>query len=192
MFRMLFCVLGLVLIVALIVAMPGRPESFATSTTPRITLEEIRKAADLVTLRVPLQRIAEARLDGFTGGLTGLLVARGEGLISTDLLGAQIEIDERARIVTVVLPPPRILTCRLDHQNTAIVHLARHGAWMFLPGAAGEGELIERALRDAQNQFEAAVAEPAKMAAARMQVEHVLRSFVEARRLTLHLSWRVP
>jgi hypothetical protein len=128
--RILLSVLGLVLIVALIVAMPGRPTSSVTSTTPRITLEEIREVADLVTLTVPLHQIIEATLDGFTGGLTGLLVVRGEGLISTDLLGAEIEINERARTVTVALPPPRVLTCRLDHRETAIVHLARYGAWM--------------------------------------------------------------
>jgi len=190
MIRMLLPALGLALIVALILAMPGRSSSSVVSKTPLITLEEIRKVADLVMLRVPLQRIAEARLDGFTGGLTVLLVVHGEGLIATDLLGAEIKIDERARTVSVVLPPPRVLTCRLDHRQTAIVHLSRHGAWMLLPGPAGEGALIERAFRDAQNQLREAVSAPEKMAAARSQAEQVLRRVVEQRGLSLRLSWR--
>ncbi len=182
----------MLLLITVIVLLPGPARGPTTSTAPHITLADIQRVADLVALRVPMHQIVEAKIEGFSGGVSGLLVVRGEAWIGTDVLAAEIEIDDGTRTVTVALPRPTVLACRLDHERTSVFHVGRHGAWVLLPGPAGEAKLVERALRDAQRQLEAAAGAHPNIEAACRHAEDVLNELVGGRGWRLRLVWIEP
>ena len=79
-------------------------------TTP-ITLDELKQCAELVTLQVPVQQLAEAHVRGYTGGIRCLVLAYGQAWIATDLDQARLETDDHG--VTLYLMQPRIIACTL-------------------------------------------------------------------------------
>ena len=100
------------------------------------TIEQIQLLAELVTLKVDLADVRMTELRGKVGGLKAILVVRGEAAVGVDLSEARFEpVDQRNRRAVLVLPQPRVLWVRLDHEQTK---LAGVWPWGALGGGAGE------------------------------------------------------
>ena len=116
--------LALMLMVLVLVKQRSVPPAITGS---RITLEQIKQCAELVTLRVPLQQLVETRIDGYTGGVRCLVLARGEAVIGTDLENARLSY--HGGRVTLTLDEPRVIQCTLDQERTSVVFVGRGGLW---------------------------------------------------------------
>ncbi len=180
--------LAALLVVLLIVRQRLWPAGLSKSS--RITLAQIQAAAELVTLKLPMSQIVEVQLDGYSGGVRCVVLAHGEALIATDLDRAALELNVTGRVATVTLPPPRAISCRLDHEATTVALIGRRGAWRVLPGDAGEPAVIERALREAQRRLEVAAGTDVHLDAARCHAEAALRRLIEADGWTLAVRWQ--
>ncbi|MFA9479841.1 DUF4230 domain-containing protein [Phycisphaerales bacterium AB-hyl4] len=143
-------------------------------TAAWITLEQLQQAAELVTLKVPYQQLVETRVAGYSGSVRCVVLAVGEAWVGTDLEQARWETDPITGTVTLTLAQPRVLSSHLDHDRSRVVLTARRGVWLILPGEAGEPQVIEQALRDAQQQLAASAASEEHIEAARQQAETVL------------------
>ena len=142
-------------------------------TTP-ITLDELKQCAELVTLQVPVQQLAEAHVRGYTGGIRCLVLAYGQAWIATDLDQARLETDDHG--VTLYLMQPRVIACTLDYTRSSVVFIARRGAWIILPGEAGESTVIGQALRQAEQAMADMAGDPLHIASARRKAEQVINA----------------
>ena len=184
--RMLLLAACLVLMLAIVVMVKQRSVPPATAGSP-ITLEQIRNCAELVTLRVPLQQLVEARIDGYVGGVRCLALARGEVLIATDLEKAQLSY--HAGGVTLTLEQPRVISCTLDLEQTSVIFVGRGGLWKTLPGEAGESAVIERTLRHAEREMAQVAASSSNIEAAKAHAIDAITDLLGERLRPLRIEW---
>lgn len=150
------------------------------------TIEQVRRLASLVTLHVVVSDVQVRTIHGYTGGVSLVLIVHGGVEVTSDLAAASLQqVDPLHKQAVLVLPPPEAVRPRLDHEHTRIYRIERTGLWRILPGQAGEAELANRALQQAQQVVEQAGGHPRLAAQARRHAEHVLAGFFEA------LGWRV-
>ena len=117
-------------------------------------LERIQRLASLVTLRIPITDIQVTTLSGRTGSSSLVLIIRGDVQVITDLQQAEFEdVDPDRRRVTLLLPAPVLDRPRLDWERSQVYRIDRGGLWKVMPGQAGETELINAALRQAQRRL---------------------------------------
>jgi hypothetical protein len=78
----------------------------------------------------------------------------------------------------------------LDHASTSVVHLARHGLWIAMPGPAGEVAVLQQAFNKAQAQLAAHAGTEAHLQAARQHTTKVLSDLVASKGWTLQVHWQ--
>ena len=150
------------------------------------TLEQVRELAQLVTLRVPISQIRSESLRGYLGGHTLTLAAHGDVLIGTDLEQAQFEqIDHGNKTLVLILPKPKALYARLDHEQTRVVAMNRHGLWVIAFGDAGGRVLTNRAMRNAQRQLDKIGSDRNLIGRAQRRAEQILQG------LFIRTGWKV-
>src|SRR5690606_16466717 len=124
------------------------------------TLEQMMELSELVSLRLPLEQLVEVEMTGFSGSTRGVLLARGEALLATNLSSGKLEFDDASRTVQVTLPAPYVLSATLDQAQTRSLLVTRTGFWHLLPGDAGEGIVVEQAMFKAQQRIQQAASQP--------------------------------
>jgi hypothetical protein len=150
------------------------------------TIEQIQQLASLTVLHVPVADVQIYTLTGYTGGIQAVLVVRGDVEISTDLTAARLEaVDADHRQAYLVLPAPTAVRPRVDHERTRIYKIDRSGLWQMIPGEAGERDLVNRALQDAQRLIGEVGGQAELIDQARSRTKDVIMGFFRA------LGWQV-
>ena len=154
------------------------------------TLREVKRVASLITLNVPISDVQVSRLSGHVGGSSLILLVRGDVELGTDLQAAEFtEIDPDAKRVTLALPPPELSRPRLDLERTCVYRIDRGGLWKVLPGRAGERELINQALRQAQRMLVEAAQQTSLDGEARRLTQAILGSLFAACGWQMNIDW---
>jgi len=182
--------LGIIIVICLFVLLGvflvGQTFTPAIAESGPPTLQQVRELAQLVTLRVPISQIHCESLRGYLGGNTLTLAAHGDVLISTDLEQAQFEhIDHTNKTVVLILPKPRTMRARLDHERTRVVALNRHGLWVVAFGDAGGWVLTNRAMKNAQRQLDKISSDRILIVRAQQRAEQILQG------LFIRTGWKV-
>jgi hypothetical protein len=68
----------------------------------------------------------------------------------TDLAAARLEAVDADHRQALVLPAPTAVCPRVDQERTRIYKIDRSGLWQMIPGEAGERDLVNKAMQDAQ------------------------------------------
>ena len=155
------------------------------------TIEQIQQLASLTVLHVPVADVRVYQLQGYTGGIQAALVVKGDVEISTDLMAARLEtVDPDHRQAFVVLPAPAVLAWpRARDQRTQIYKIDRSGLWQMMPGEAGERDLINRALQDAQRMIGEVGGQPDLIDQARSRTKEVLIGFFRVLGWQVEIRW---
>ena len=119
-------IIKLLLILLMLVAAAGAGFYFArwaplpvASSAP--VVEQVRELSRLTTLEIPLNQVLTARIAGYTGSISAVLVAHGEVVAAVAVDEAKTKhVDEAARRAVIELPPPQLERPRLDHKRTEI------------------------------------------------------------------------
>jgi hypothetical protein len=150
------------------------------------TIEQIQQLASLTVLHVPIADVQIYTLTGYTGGIQAVLVVRGDVEISTDLTAARLEaVDADHRQAYLVLPAPTAVRPRVDHERTRIYKIDRSGLWQIIPGEAGEQDLVNKAMQDAQRLIGEVGSQTQLIDQARSRTKEVMMEFFRA------LGWQV-
>ena len=129
------------------------------------------------------------------GGTRVLLILKGDCLVGTDLRAGRYEsVDHRARTVTLVLPPPRLLQARVNHAPAAqggsrLYSVSNQGIEALIPGNGNRIKAIDAAMEIAQRKVEEAGRSPDVLRAASENTETLLRSAFNALGWTLTVRW---
>lgn len=170
---------------------PHRPgTAVLLGSAPR--LEQIQALSHLATLNVEVTDALVFQLNGKTGGMTAVLVVRGEAVLGVDLKEIRFsEVDETRRRVALELPQPKILSASLDHQRTRVVALQSSGLWFFTPGGSGaDAAVLDDCYRHAEGIVQDAAGAPELLARAKEQVRVALVAFLAGMNWTLECRWR--
>jgi len=156
-----------------------------------LVLEQIQQMATLATSRIEVADVHTTVLTGATGSLRMVVLVRGEALVGVDLSEARLEtIDAAGRCAVLVLPPPEVLSARIDHHRTAMHSMDATGLWRLLPPDAGRAELTERCMREAEHRIRRAGDSDERMRQARIQAETVIGQLGDrAMQWTLTVRW---
>lgn len=139
------------------------------SSNPTIT--EIQDLGELVVLRVHVADVLEKSSDEFKG----VWIVRGDALVAVDMrLAEQQSADETAKVLSVLLPQPRVIQPRVDHEKTKTYDVSKKDWWNFF--VEGSEEFSDQGMRDAQELVETTSAGEEVIAQARDQAELMLAS----------------
>ncbi len=154
------------------------------------TLREVKRVASLITLNVPISDVQVSRLSGYVGSTSLVLLVRGDVELGTNLQAAEFtEVNLDAQRATLALPPPELSRPRLDLERTCVYRIDRDGLWKILPGHAGERELINQALQQAQRMLIEAAQQTALDGEARRLTEEILGSLFAACEWQVSIHW---
>ena len=154
------------------------------------TIEQIKELASLAVLRVPIADVQLCELHGYTGGIQAALIIKGDVEIAVDLKAAHLEaVDAEHRRAYLVLPAPAATRPRVDHDRTRIYQIDRSGLWRIMPGEAGETDLLNRALSQAQQMIAEVGSQQLLLDQARRRVEEIMAGFARALDWQLEVRW---
>jgi hypothetical protein len=120
------------------------------------TVEEIESLSELVTNRVYVADI----LKGTNKDYEGVWVINGDALITIDLSMATIaKIDEETKTATIILPLPKVVSARVDHERT------KNGGikglrFALLRNPRNREKIVDDAMQEAQAVVEKAASRP--------------------------------
>jgi hypothetical protein len=141
------------------------------------TIERLERLSQLVTGKVTICDV----LVGASDDSKGAFLIRGDALIGLDLSKAVItEKDESAKRATILLPQPRVIVARVDHERSKVYEF-RTTSW--IPWHSQSGRLLEEAMLQAQRMVTKAANSPENIEQARRQAEIIIGALYE------HLSW---
>jgi hypothetical protein len=157
---------------------------------PVLDIAKVRQLAALVTLEAPMSDVQVSEIAGLTGSLRLVLAVHGDVQVATDLNQARLEsVDAEQRTAVLILPRPRPMRPRLDHEKTRVVQIERTGMWRILWGQAGESALTNQALVAAQRVLGEAAEDEELMKRACSHTEGVLRNFFAALDWDVAVQW---
>ena len=196
--------IGLVAVLAAVAAWKMKPEKERPLPAP--ALVSVQEMGTLVSLRVNYanvidfdnrvtQEIPWTNWELRFGGSRVVLIARGECLIGTDLKLAKYEQSATgAKTVTLVVPHPKVISARLNHDpktgGSAFFEASTRGLVALVPGTENQTKAINLALQKGQSDIEANCAKPAFIEAARKSAEAVLLPTVSATGWKVAIAWR--
>lgn len=154
------------------------------------SIEQIRQLASLTVLHVPVADVQVYTLTGYTGGIQAAMVVKGDVEISTDLTTAKLEtVDVDHRQAYVILPAPTAVRPRVDHERTRIYKIDRSGLWQMIPGDAGERDLVNKALQDAQRLVGEVGGQADLIDQARARTKDLIAGFFKALDWDVEIRW---
>lgn len=175
----------LLIVLAALAVMAWLLRPAPTSNGP-LTIEQVQALAELVTARIEVADVRQARIKGRVGGAQAILVVKGQILLGVDLNQAKLlNVNKASKTATLLLPQPRVTSVRLDHQRSRIVAMGPYGLWVMVPWRSKDAEVVNLAFTEAQQALEQAAADPELLGKARQHAQDVLGSFA------LDLSWQL-
>jgi hypothetical protein len=158
----------------------------APQTQASPTIEQVRQLSALVTTKVEVADVQETEIKGVTGGVKAAILVKGDLLLTIDLEQARFEsVDTHAKAAVLILPQPKVMSPRLDHEKTRVFGLSESGLWVLVPGDAADVALLNQAYREAQEVVAGVGHDPKLVQQAKSQAESVLASYFEA------IGWRM-
>jgi hypothetical protein len=153
------------------------------------TIDQIQQLASLATLKVNVADVQQTSINGYTGGIRAAILVKGEFLLAVDLTQAKFESkNNRAKAAVIVLPDPKVLNPRLDHDKTRLFGISEGGLWVLVPGDAAHVAVLNQAYRNAQK-IVALAANPAIIQEAKQHAEQVIKCFFQAVGWTVTIVW---
>jgi hypothetical protein len=172
--------LALVLLVRSMAAWQQQPVPVFSSVGP--TIERLEALQDLAVQKVHVSDVLQYR-----NGWTAAWLVKGDGLISIPLKDARIvDVDQEHRTARIMLPQPRVLTARVDHEKT-LHYDSKQGVWNKLNVFTGETypDVNARAMKEMQRLVEHAVGLRENFDETRQRATLVVKA------LYLGLDWNV-
>ena len=180
-----------------------QPAERAVPAPPLVALE---KMGHLVSLRMNYADVIEftqpnavdipwSQWEVRLGSTRVLLVARGDCTVATDLRQARYEdIDERARTLTIVLPPPSPLQARISHEarnrgGSYFYAVTDQGLQAFIPSAQTRTSAMNNALAAAQKAVQAACNQATVLHTAKENAATVMQATLAATGWTPTIIW---
>jgi hypothetical protein len=109
------------------------------------TVERLERLSQFVTMRVYVADVLTPESQGYRGAW----LIRGDALIGVDLSRALVtKKDKQTRQAVVLLPPPRVLLSRVDHDRTKTWEV-RRTAWV--PWSGDQDALRDSVMLHAQH-----------------------------------------
>lgn len=169
----------------------GRLFAPPSGITSAPSVEQLKPLAALMTHRVVVVDALTVTITGYVGELRAAVIVRGDAMLTVDLAQATIkDIEHEARTVVIVLPPPHVLSARVDHEHTRIFSVEASGLWALMPGVGGRAEIIDRALREAQEVIAKAASEPLVIEQARARAQALICSFfADSMKWSITVRW---
>ena len=178
----------------------------AGTEAPAPPLVSLEKMGHLVSLRMHYSDVIEftqpnavdipwSQWEVRLGSTRVLLVARGDCTVATDLRQARYDdVDERARTLRVVLPPPAPLQARISHEarnrgGSYFYAVTDQGLQAFIPSAQTRTTAMNNALATAQKAVQAACGQPAVLDTAKDNAAAVLQATLGATGWTPNVVW---
>ena len=170
-------------------AEPGRGTYSHTHAGP--TIEQVRRLGALAACRVEVADAQTTEIRGRTGGVRAVLVVKGDVLLAVDLERARFaSLDHAARTALLVLPHPRPLSPRLDHDRSRVYAIDETGLWAVTPGGdAAKAAVLAAAHRDAERLVATAGSDAALLGRCRHDAERLLGAFFRATGWTVRVRW---
>ena len=164
------------------------PPVIHASSVP--TIEAVQKLSLLVVTRVNVADVVETKITGHAGGITAVLVVRGDVQLGVDLNRASFaSFSPEGRTAIVRLPLPSASAPRLDQSRTRLLYVSRDGLWGFVPCDPAELTVINHAYGHAQDVIAAAGADPDLIEGARRNAESTIVGFFETMRWKVTVEW---
>lgn len=129
------------------------------------------------------------------GGTRVLLVARGDCLVGTDFrLANYQEVDQDSRSAVLVLPSPKPITARVNHDTrekggSYFYAVTGTGIEPLIPGTENRAKAIDAALNKAQKEIAKACADSDVLAMAKKNTEAILSPAFSASGWKVNLQW---
>ena len=184
--RIMLILFFMLLFAAMIIPYGIRPNP---TTHTGLTLEAIQSLSELVTVRARLADVVESTVAGRLGSTRAAIVIKGEILIGTDLSAARFSsINPAARTATLLLPQPRPISVKIDHEGSHTFHAYDTGAWAITPGSSS-AQAVDLGYKDAQQLLAAAGSDPDLLARARQQAEITISQFAESTGWRVDVAW---
>jgi hypothetical protein len=168
-------------------AVPAVPPKVFASTSP--TIERLEALQELAIQKVHVADVMEYR-----NGWTAAWLVKGDGLISISLREARIvEVDPQRRTARIVLPQPRVLSARVDHEKT-LHYDHKQGVWNSINVLTGETypDVNARAMKEMQRLVEHAVAAPEHFDHARSNAVVALKALYKGLDWDVSVDWSDP
>lgn len=166
-----------------LISQPQRPAQTFISTGPTIT--ELQAQGDLVTLKVTVGDVLEAK----DGTFQGAWLVKGDSLIAVDLRKAKLKsTNEENRQLTIRLPNPRAISPRLDHEKTKTYKLERSTIFA-IPGWGNDGPLRDNAMKEAQRLVHFACSRSDILEQARSNAVLMIRGMYRMANYEVEVEW---
>jgi hypothetical protein len=132
------------------------------------------------------------------GGTRVLQVAKGDCTLAADLTAARYEqVDQSAKRLTVVLPPPQLMNARINHEprekgGSYLYAVTSEGLEPLIPDSANRTAAINNSLVRAQEAIERLCRQPDMIATAQRNAEDILASLFRAAGWQASFQWTLP
>lgn len=147
------------------------------------TVTQLESLAELVPLRVHIADVLVAEGESYRGSW----LVKGDAVISVSLKGARIENrDDSRKTAIIVLPPPRVLQARVDHERTKTWNVEK-SSWV--PFVGNPDRLRDSAMQHAQKLIEEAAQEEKNLNYARETAAIVLKSMYRLNGWDVDVQW---
>lgn len=147
------------------------------------TVTQLESLAELVPLRVHIADVLVAEGESYRGSW----LVKGDAVISVSLKGARIESrDDSRKTALIVLPPPRVLQARVDHERTKTWNVEKNS---WVPFVGNPDRLRDSAMQHAQKLIEEAAREEKNLDYARQTAALVLKSMYRLNGWDVDVQW---
>lgn len=114
-----------------------------TTVSHDLVVEQVRSVAKLVSTEMPVRDVVIFEDTWLGSTKRSIVVVTGRVMAGIDLeKGSDVRIDDRAKLITIVIPPPEILAAEIVDLRT---YDERAGLWN--PFRAGDRDRIHREVR---------------------------------------------
>ena len=143
-----------------------------------------------ITTEIDVADVQETRLSGFTGGILAIVSVKGDVLLSVDLDQGPLEsVDHKTRTATLVLPPPKVRSPRLDQDRTRLVMLSAYGIWTIVPGDLASTHVVNEAYQQAQDRAASVALQPKILRRSQRQAESVVQCMFKMIGWDVRVRW---
>jgi hypothetical protein len=166
----------------------GIRETPPTFSAPGPTIVQLERLQQLVSTRVHVADI----LVGESRWLEGSWIIQGDALLAVDMSKAEVkDRDEKARIATIILPHPAVLSARVNHERSQQWDI-KSRSWIPLASLVlGDRTAMEKqAMLQAQQLVERAAGSDSHKTTARQGVASMLAEFYQAAGWHVSIQWK--
>jgi hypothetical protein len=164
---------------------PERDEPTAVIGTQGPTITALQGLEELATVRI---RIADV-LTANDGRYSGAWLVKGDALVSVDLRQARFDestIDPEQKHAVLLLPPPRVIQARLDHERTKTWDVKRV---TWVPYSGDPDKLRDMAMFEAQKLVEFAAGHADCIDQGKVRVEALVSAVYSKLGWTVVVQW---